>query len=345
MRKFYLTKTAFLSAVLVALAVVACGLKISSISVDSNVEAGDEFDMTINLVKASDESSQWANFNGNYLYFGVRVPEDWSATKLIGIDTGNNTTAENNTFLFENSEQYAKVLDFCFPCKAGYKWIAFQSVKTYDVACQDGVKAVVTLKAGQALGTYDVDVVAGASTSVTPDNILTSTGEVNLNTVFGNDINGHAAGFSNGQTASVFKPSEYIMLFGTISKSEINERTAYLRSKGYTATVKDENAAGHTLPLEMEITNIYENGAPKVTVNQSTGIDDVNVDGCVVVNGGVDCVNVTADGAVVTVYNVAGRMIDTKMVNGEATLRAEKGVCLVEVVKNGKKVVKKVSVK
>lgn len=337
MRKFYLTKTAFFAAVLVALAVVACGLKITSIQVKSNVETGEEFDMTVNLARAEGD---YQNNNGLTLYFGLRVPESWSATKLVAYDTNSNKSEEENTFVFEQSEGYAKVLDFCLPCKEGYKWVAFQSINSCDVESESGVKAVVTLKAGEALGEFAIDIVSGGSPSVSSDKLLTSTGEVNINTVFGNDIKGGAAGFGGVEDATTFKPSEYIMNFGTISKAEIDERTAYFRSQGYTATVGE-----HTLPLEMEVANIYENGPAKVTVTKSSGIDDINMDSEVAVSAGADCVNVVADGVVATVYNVAGRVIDTKTVNGEATLRAEKGVCLVEVVKDGKKVVKKVVVK
>ena len=339
MRKFYLSKTAFFAAVLVALAMVACGLKITSIDVKSEVETDEEFTMTLNLDKADAEN--YSNNNGLELYFGVRIPESWSATELIAIDTDSKKTEEDNTFAFEASEGYAKVLEFCFPCKDGYKWVAFQSTAHHDVVSENGVKAFVKLKAGSEMGAYDVDVVAGGSQYVMPEDLLTPAGEVNINKVFGNDIEGNPAGFSNGMTATEFKPSEYIMSFGTISSREIADRTAYLQSKGYTATVGD-----HTLPLAMEITNVYDKGAAKVTVKQAEGgIGDVTEDNSVEVKAGADCVNIVADDAVATVYNVSGRTTDAQAVNGEATLRAEKGVCIVEVVKNNKKIVKKVIVK
>ncbi len=338
MKKIYLTKTALFAAVLVALVVVACGLKITSIDVKSEVDTNEEFTMTLNLDKADAEN--YGNYNGLRLYFGVRIPESWSATELTAIDTNSGKTEEENNFAFEVSEGYAKVLEFCFPCNDGYKWVAFQSIGTHDVVCESGLKAFVKLKAGSEMGAYDVDVVAGGSQYVMPEDLLTPEGEVNINKVFGNDIEGNPAGFSNGMTATEFKPSEYIMSFGTISSQEIADRTAYFKSQNLTATVGD-----HTLPLAMEITNVYDKGPAKITVKQTTGISDVAEDNSVEVKAGVDCVNVAADGAVATVYNVSGRVLDVQTVDGEATLRAEKGVCIVEVVKNNKKIVKKVTVK
>ena len=336
MKKIYLTKTALFAAVLVALVVVACGLKITSIDVKSEVDTNEEFTMTLNLDKASDDPQQYANYTNLNIYFGVRIPESWSATELTAIDTDSQKAEEENTFAFESSEGYAKVLEFCFPCKEGYKWVAFQSVGRHDVKSESGVKAFVKLKAGSEMGAYDVDVVAGAN-RMEPQDFLTSEGEVNINTVFGNKIDGKANPVENN---TLFEPSEYIFLFGTISNQEIAERTAYFTSQGYKATVEDQ-----TLPLVMKVTNVYEQGAPKVTVKQTTGISDVAEDNSVEVKAGADCVNVAADGAVATVYNVSGRVLDVQTVDGEATLRAEKGVCIVEVVKNNKKIVKKVTIK
>ena len=69
------------------------------------------------------------------------------------------------------------------------------------------------------------------------------------------------------------------------------------------------------------------------------------------IEGGKDGIRVIAKGvnaaaAVVTVYNVQGQQLDCRsIVEGEATLRAAKGVNVVEVLKGNKKAVKKVFVK
>jgi len=337
MKKFYLTKTAIFASAFLALVMVACGLAITSIDVKSEVETGEEFVMTVNLNKASADPQQWAWNTENYIYFGVRIPESWSATKLVVTDTGDNDSAENNTFSFENSEAYAKVLEFSFPCAAGYKWAAFQSEKQYDIVCESGVSAAVTLVAGETLGKFNLDVVAGGSRRISPVDMLKENGEVNLNVVYGNNVDGGAA-LSEAKDALI--TSEYIMNFGTISNDVIADRINYFKQNNVTATV-----AGQTLPIQPSIANIY-NKPVTVTVTKSTGIESVATDSSVEVNAGEGCVNVSADGVVTaTVYNVAGRMIDTKVVDGEAALRAEKGVCLVEVVKAGKKIVRKVVVK
>lgn len=339
MKKFYLTKTAILAAAFLALVVASCGLIIQSIEVKSDVKTGEEFVMTINLDKDRSDNG-YANNTNLYLYWGVRIPESWEATKLVGEDTGVNATTDDNTFTFEASEAYAKVLEYCYPCNVGYKWVAFQSIKQYDVNSDEGVKASVTLVAGNVEGEFKLDVMGGGTPYLAPSDLLTAAGEVNINKVFGNDIKGNPSGFGGLDTPTTFKPSEYIMNFGTIAQDEINARNTYFASRGVTATVGDK-----TLPIECENPNIY-NKPVNVTVTKSTGIESVATDSSVEVNAGEGCVNVSADGVVTaTVYNVAGRMIDTKVVDGEAALRAEKGVCLVEVVKAGKKIVRKVVVK
>ena len=337
MKKFYVTKPAIFASAFLALVMVACGLAITSIDVKSEVETGEEFVMTVNLNKASTDPQQWAWTSNNWIYFGVRVPESWSATKLVATDTGDNASAENNTLSFENSEAYAKVLEFSFPCADGYKWVAFQSVKQYDIVCEEGVTAAVTLVVGETLGKFNLDVVAGGSTRIAPTDMLKENGEVNLNVVYGNNVDGGAA-LSDAKDALI--TSEYIMNFGTISNGVIADRINYFKQNNITATV-----AGQTLPIQPSIANIY-NKPVTVTVTKSTGIESVVADSSVEVNAGEGCVNVVADGMVTaTIYNVAGRMIDSAVVNGEATLRAEKGVCLVVIAKNGKETVKKVLVK
>ena len=53
-----------------------------------------------------------------------------------------------------------------------------------------------------------------------------------------------------------------------------------------------------------------------------------------------------ADNAEVAIYNVEGKMVDSKVVaGGEALLKAAKGTCIVKVVKGDKKIVKKIFVK
>lgn len=87
-----------------------------------------------------------------------------------------------------------------------------------------------------------------------------------------------------------------------------------------------------------------------VKVTQNTGLETISAESFEIVGdkGGIR-VNVkggAAEGAKVTVYNAQGVMTDAKVVSqGTALLKAHKGVCLVEVSKDGSKAVKKVFVK
>lgn len=334
MKKFYSRKPAIIaSLVAVVLIAVSCGLTITELTFSSHTPMqGEELTITTKFERASTDPKQYANYNNLYLYYGVRVPEDWSTAEMItAVDT--ETGNEPVKFKFEDSEFYAKLLELSYP-KEGYKWIGYQSVERYSVLGQPTVSSV-TLKVGSKLGSYVVDIAAGSSASA-PADMLNEDGSIKYDVAFNNNNDNNMI---DGVKYITFQ--EYLLNAATISKEEVDSRKLSL------ADIKVINKDVEYSISPMDIANypgmyIKPDDAGKITpmpdfnrtveVTVNTGIDDVTSDvaevNVVAVDGGVE---VEAQGAVATVYSVTGTVVDSRAVNGIARLNAQRGLNIVKV--------------
>lgn len=326
MKKIFTSKKCLLLPA-VALLAVSC-FKLSSVSLSSHdVEAGKEVTLTANV-----ENAHWENVpdNSAFAFFGVRVPADWSVTSVSAVNTvddGTSTDIES-----EPSDYYTALLDHCYP-RVGYKWLGFQTNKekfTLKQNSTDRVVVTANLKAGFTTGDFNLDVVMGSSTTEAIEDLYTKNedGTYNFSKTL-NDLNDD--GTPKGSTVG------YVFETGTISDLE-----NYVQYQ--------EMSKNNEYPSIVNRLNIESNGVSELAITvkpSTTGIVAAEADAeAVEVVAGEGCVNVAAACGVAAVYNAAGVMTDSKAIaNGSATLRAHKGVCLVQIANGAGKVVKKVVVK
>lgn len=348
MKRFYASKLLGFASLACVLLLVACGLRIKSVTLSSNaIDPNGEVTMKTTLVR---QDSEYDNNKDLYLLYAVRVPADWEAASALNVVnhfTANETIQTQQEFEFENSPAYAALCELCFP-KSGYKWIAFQTVSKIEelVVNQtdyDDVVATLTLKAGMTAGNYDLTVASG-SFYKDPSVLLNADGTVNIDEAFGHKTDGNKADSKKTSSETeVFGFSEYLMNATTISPAELAEREDALLQ--YTATVD-----GVTLPISpLDIGNKLTDEEISqlelsVKVGDPSAVENIPTDG-VSVKAVAGKVVVAADNADVTVYNAAGIATDKVKVTGEATLNLSRGVNIVEVNHNGNKTVKKFMVK
>lgn len=299
MKKNYTSKFAWMSAALCAVLLVACGLKITKVTLSaSEIEQGGEVTVTTQFERHDNDFNNASNI---YLVYAIRVPEDWSAVDALQAVNTNN--GETQTFEFKESPAYEALAEFSFP-KEGYKWIGFQSKKAVDVKCEnngaDNVISTVTLKSGDTTGDFKLDIISG-SFPQDPAYLLNSDGTLNIDMAFGNKCDFTPEDpYSVGDT-KVFSFSEYLVHATTISAEEMkaveSSRLDYSATVGgVTYAVSPGVDVGNALSDE-ELAKLQLN--VKVT-GDNTGVNEVNAsndDDAPVYNlQGMKVVNPTAPG-------------------------------------------------
>ena len=293
-----------------ALLVASC-YTIKSIEMPHEVGAGEDF-----TVRATIISNQGSNASGgDWGVLGVRVPADFDVTIPENVLEHYNADGSlDKAYPGVPNEIVTAVLNYRYP-QEGYKWLGFSTGLDGDPKLNlsftgddaDFYVVNIKVKAGQALGDYKLDF------------------------VFGDEEDSFAKYAANMD----HDPNQDPRLFET----------------------------GTFVPDPTKENGVKTDGTPAPSVRNSVTTLDTSlkvVDGASVetiaadefaIEGGKDGIRVIAKGvnaaaAVVTVYNVQGQQLDCRsIVEGEATLRAAKGVNVVEVPKGNKKAVKKVFVK
>ena len=273
MKKKYSSKLARMGAALCAFLLVACGLKITNVTLSANeIDAEGEVTVTTQFERADDE---FDNNHGIYLLYAIRVPSDWTCAKAL--DAVVNHNGEENAYAFKESNAYATLAEFCFP-KDGYKWIGFQSTDKVDLdldkASGENVISNVTLKAGKTGGDFKLDIIAGSFPN-DPALLLTADGKVDVNIAFGRKSDFNAADpktLSDG-TTKVFGFSEYLVNCATITPAEKLAAETTLLS--YTSTVD-----GVTYPISagVDLGNVLtDQEIAKLQLNVKVNSDDTAV--------------------------------------------------------------------
>lgn len=142
---------------------------------------------------------------------------------------------------------------------------------------------------------------------------------------------------------------EYLAMVSTLKSTEIEARKLSLANimvNGLPISPMDVAHYQGKVPGEKEKEMPTINNEVEVIENTNTGGIETVVDGgkvnVVAVDGRIE---VEAEGGIATVYDMTGSIIDTKVVNGAATLEARKGMCIVRVVNGAQSTVQKVIVK
>lgn len=357
MKKFYLKKSAIVASLVALVAVVSCGVKIASVTFSSHsIQQGE----TVTITTTFDESGRINLAKGIRLMYGIQVPEDWSSAEPMTAKNNKysgSTLKETVDVKTENCEEYATILEYCFP-KDGYKWIAYVSTDEQDLEGEDTDNSVlkelvistVKLKAGQKMDTYKLTIVAGCATGDLSR--FLEGNAVNVNTTFGCKIDPASEEGDNVETIGAIEfwgTNEYLFNASTMSSAEYNsyrERMAVMPIKVTHKSKVGEALVDKSLPIVPKIDNLTEEIDMSVTVSVNAGIDEAVADGSKVNVVAVDGrIEVEAEGGIATVYDMTGSIIDTKVVNGAATLEARKGVCIVRVVNGARATVQKVVVK
>lgn len=344
MKKIYLKKSAILAALAVAFIAVSCGLTFVEITFSTHEPMQGE---TLKIVtKYKRVEGDYTNNKNIWLYYAIRVPQDWESAEALKAwdeaivkdeNTGEESTVSHTDYEFETSKFYSTLLDEAYP-REGYKWIAYQTTKQYDVNGQP-TEATAELKVGQTLGTYQLDIVSGSSTS-SPDELLKPDGTIDYDLAY-NLLGENNVNLKDINGVKHISFQEYLLNVSTITEAEIEARKlslAHIKANGYPITPLDIPNKGATPQgANMELT---------VIENTNAGIDEAVADGSKVNVVAVDGrIEVEAEGGIATVYDMTGSIIDTKVVNGAATLEARKGVCIVRVVNGARATVQKVVVK
>ena len=266
MKKLLLPKKCWLPLALVAVLAVGCGLKIATVEFSTH-EPMQETELTVKTSFVQEGDNNADNF---YLLYAIRVPQDWNGTEL---KVENKDGGEPVAIPMIACASYAQFCDYCFP-RDGYKWVAFQSTEARNQGAKND--ATVTLEAGDKLGDYNLDIVAGGWKKDPAE--LVKDGKINLELAFGNNLDFTSAttdeDLGAGKPATYFKSSEYLFIAGTIGNDEYEARKTTIKSQT-SITVH-----GKTLPVAPDIANFTQDQNMKVTVkeNPNTGIDGVDAE-------------------------------------------------------------------
>lgn len=316
---------AFVATAALALVVVACGLKISEVTFSSHeLKSGENLTITTKFDRAD---SEYQNNEGIYLYYGVRVPSEWTVAEMLKA-TDTNSMMGDSEFEFEESEFYSKLMNLCYP-KDGYKWIGFQTLEPKTIAGEPTV-ATVTLATAGAAGEYELDIVAGSSKNA-PIELLTENGEINYELIFNNKKTLEDTDYNSF--------AEYLANAATLTEEEVEARKYSLKditANGLAISpcdVANKRVEGLDLKVKLEASQ------------DETGVADVVADGVEVKAISEGVIVKTTGTAQVVVCNAAGNVIDENVVNAEGILKAQQGVCFVTVVAEGKTTTYKVIVK
>ncbi|MBD5366516.1 MAG: hypothetical protein HDR82_05845 [Bacteroides sp.] len=322
---------------------VACGLRFTDITFSSHsIEQFSNLTIDMKLERNGD----YQNNDNLYLYLGARVPADWSAVEMTATDV-NAIAGPGEPIEFENSEFYAALLELSYP-KDGYKWVAFQAKEITANLSGEPLNATITLKAGVSMGDYVIDLMGGASKSTPAE--LYSNGTINYDLAFNNWGNNND-GLKTINGKKYVSCQEYLFNASTLSKAEIDARA---ESLDYIDVLCPTDGVRYPI-TPSDVVNYpnkpNEDAAPDpdfdrtVKVTAAAGIDEVYESSLIdvkAVNGGVE---VTANGGVATVYDLAGCILATEYVNGTATIATRPGVCIVRVIEGNRTLVNKVIVK
>lgn len=308
MKNFLRSKKVHMMLGSAALLVASC-YTIKNIEMPHEVAPGEEFTM-----RATIGSDSGANKSDNtFGVFGVRVPSDWDVTipenvlEHYGADG-----VLDETISGVPNEIVTNILNHRYP-KDGYKWIGFST----------GIDANEKMKL-EFKGDDDCYVV---NAKIKPSDVE---GDYELDFVFGDEEDS----FTKYADKMDHDPNQDPRLFETATFAPDPTKENQI------------NNGGETKPSIHAVVD----ADTSVKVSKGAGVETISADEFVV-EGAHNGIRVIAAGstvanAVVTVYSVQGQQIDCQsVVEGEATLRAVKGLNIVEVLKGKSKAVKKVFVK
>lgn len=280
MKNNYITKAVWAGVAFCAFLLVACGLKITKVTLSANeIAQGGEVTVTTQF-NNPDTGNDMNNNSDIYLVYAIRVPSDWTASGVL--QAVNNYQGAETTFEFKESPAYAALAELSYP-KEGYKWLGFQTKNQVTVNCdpgEDNVITTLTLKSGNQPGDYRLDIMSGSFKS-DPSYLLNSDGSINIEWAFGNntDFNGAITfKINDGNDEIEFFPfSEYLVCTSTITPQEMEERKFALMD--YTPTIYNQ-----TLPItpydisnsltDEEIAQLQLN----VKVTGEAGVSSIQVD-------------------------------------------------------------------
>lgn len=356
MKNIFTSKKSLWLVAFVALLVTSC-FKLASVTLSTHeVKQTGKVTLTATIV------NDYQDLNGNPSDIdqngigmcGVRIPVDWS---VDGVPTCINTCKDGNKEIpadnIEKSEFYTAFLEYCYP-KEGYKWVGFQTKNDEKFLLRlpengdDCVTLSINLVSGETVGDYVVDLMVGSWQSgdlwwqngTLSDYYSVEDGKYDFSKLF--SVNGLGIGECKGN----------LLRASTITSHEQFERTQLMNPQGaYIAIAKplinydNEDGLDRWNKEEAEQKELL---GVTVTNNPTLGVEDIWVNSLRIVGdrGGIRVVLESADDAEVAIYNVEGKMVDSKvMAGGEALLKAAKGTCIVKVVKGDKKIVKKIFVK
>ena len=323
---------------------VACGLEFTEITFSSHaIKPGDTLTIKTKLERPNSE------YDGNknvWLYFAVRVPEDWTTAEML-TDTDicefNGNILQTKHHEFENSEFYAALLELSYP-KEGYKWLAYQTTEVVEEIYGQPVTTELVLKSGFATGDFRIDIMGGSSKSSPKD--LYKDGAIDYDLAFNNwgtrNETLPMGNIKNINNTNYVSCQEYLFNASTLTKEEINARAEMLAdikvkcpADGLFYPVTPSDVANPTPDFDLNV-NVASTNTGVDEVYESTEID------VKAVKGGIE---VTANGGVATVYDLAGRIIATQFVNGTATIATRPGACIVRVTEGNRSAVSKVIVR
>ncbi|MDE7472702.1 MAG: T9SS type A sorting domain-containing protein [Muribaculaceae bacterium] len=333
---------------------VACGLEFTEIKFSSHaIYPGDQLTIDMKLERPNGANTDWVQGNFNYYYYlGVRVPQDWTTAEML---TAKDSKWMGGTteFKFEDSEFYAALLELCYP-KAGFKWLAYQTTEPYQINGEP-TDATLVLKSSESTGEFRLDFMGGSSKSKPSD--LYSNGAINYDLAFNNT--GNLKVIDGTKYVSC---QEYLFNASTLTQEEIDGRETALfdiKANGYPITAMDvvnyeeKNNSLKEAYLKDEEKTDDDKAKVKITnldltinvATTNTGIDEVYESSLIdakAVNGGIE---VVANGATATVYDMAGCIIATEFVNGDVTIAARPGAYIVRIIEGNRSLVNKVIVK
>jgi hypothetical protein len=303
------TKKSFYVAASCALLLGSCYI-INSVEMPSEVEANGEFTVTTTII-----GNEEARDITSYGCFGILVPTDWEVTDVVYnyIAEG----AEPVVINMKANEVYTNIMNYRYSyVKDGdttttWKWVGFSSGLDGDD------KTTTTIGSNN-------------------NNKVVCTAKVKVGATPGN----YRLEILGGDEEDQFTKYADNMAYDSNNDNRLFEVGTFAVDPAFEPG--DGTKSIHNPNIEANTT---------ITVTEAAGLKAVSADNNIKVLGGVHGVTVVAndaalDHAIVTVFNAKGAKVGASMlVDGQATVAAQKGVCFVEVLKGANKSVKKVFVK
>lgn len=288
MKKIYSLRKSVLPFLFLAVMAVACGLRIMDVEFSTHEpEQGSTITVTSSLLSTNydDMNDMGSDHNQQadyYLFYAIRVPNDWSAEGLVTsivLEDERTNQAVLDEYAAEMIEcaNYAQLCDYCFPLE-GYKWVAYQSKEMVKQGSRD--KATVTLKVGDKMGDYKLAIMVGGW-KYDPAELIKD-GSVNFDVVFGH--NNNRTDFNKNDAKDRYKTSEYLFSATTLTNDEVNAYNDVLKASGVTATPLIQDKEIKALPIELDVANVNDRAHGEteynmnVTVKAGAGVANVAVD-------------------------------------------------------------------